>query len=132
MKVTITKDTKKWLTLEQAPIARRIIADMKQDETPITEYAAMAVNCIGNALGHFNWCSRVLEAKAEISGNRRIWNQYSDDSETLDVWIDFTARTDDGFIEGGAYLTDIWNIGGIESEELAAHMYCRIFEEVKR
>ena len=132
MKVRITKEAKQWLTLAEAPAANAIVRDMKEDEWSVAEYAKMAVNCIGNAIGkEYNWCSRVLESDAEISGNARIWNAYSEDSGRLDVWINFTARTYDGFIEGGAYLTDIWNIAGDNQEELASHMYYRRYEEVK-
>ena len=112
--------------------AAAVIRDMKEDEWTAEEYAKMAVNCIGNAIGKgYNWCMSVLESDAEISGNARIWNAYSEDSGRLDVWISFTARTYDGFIMGGAYLTDIWNIDGDNQEELASHMYYRRYEEVK-
>lgn len=132
MKVRITKEAKQWLTLAEAPVANAIIRDMKEYECSAKEYAEMAVNCIGNAIGKgYNWCMSVLESDAEISGNARIWNAYSEDSGRLDVWISFTARTYDGFIMGGAYLTDIWNIDGDNQEELASHMYYRRYEEVK-
>ena len=132
MKVKITKEAKQWLTLAEAPAAQSIIRDMKEDAWGAKEYAVMAVNCIGNAIGkHYNWCSKVLEADAEIAGNRRIWNAYDENSGRLDVWVNFTARTTDGFIEGGAYLTDIWNITGENQPELAGHMYYRRYEEVK-
>lgn len=135
MKVRITKEAKSWLTLAEAPAANAIIRDMRENADDAKEYAAMAVNCIGSACGHMNWCTRVLEADAEIAGNCRIWDTYSSEfgkeSGRLDVWINFTARTTEGYIEGGAYLTDIWNIGRHRPEELAGHMYCRRFEEVR-
>ena len=132
MKVSITKETKQWLTLAQAPIARRIIEEMKEYEWTAKEYAEMAVNCIGNATRNWcNWCSKVLDATAEIAGNQRVWNAYDNESGHLDVWINFTARTYTGFIEGGAYLTDLWQSDGTNYEELASHMYYRIYEEVK-
>lgn len=137
MKVKITQDARRWITLEQAPKAREMIRDFKENEEAHAEigYAQMAVNCIGNAVKDcYNTCGEVLRAEAEISGNRRIYNFYSDESGTLDVWITFTARTTYGFIEGGAYLSDIWQIGRSEEEdkELAGYMYYRLFEEVKR
>ena len=135
MKVRITKEAKSWLTLAEAPAANAIIRSMKEDESDAKEYATMAVNCIGSACGHTNWCTRVLEADAEIDGNYRIWDAYSSEfgkeSGRLDVWISFTARTTEGYIEGGAYLTDIWNITGDNQDELASHMYYRRYEEVK-
>ncbi len=43
MKVSITKESKKVLTLEEAQAARQIILDRKEDEWSVTEYAEIAV-----------------------------------------------------------------------------------------
>lgn len=132
MKVRITNESKEFIVLAEAPAAHAIIRDMKEDLYSGKEYAEMAVNCIGQALGMcYNWCDKVLGADAEIAKNNRVWNAFNKNSRYLDVWINFTARTDEGFLEGGAYLTDIWNIGGADPEELAGHMYYRRFQEVK-
>lgn len=132
MKVRITNESKEFIVLAEAPAAHAIIRDMKEDLYSGKEYAEMAVNCIGQALGKcYNWCDKVLEADAAIAKNNRVWNAFNENSRQLDVWVNFTARTDEGFLEGGAYLTDIWNIGGADPEELAGHMYYRRFQEVK-
>ncbi len=46
MKVSITKESKRVLTLEEVQAARQIILDRKEDEWSVTEYAEMGVNAI--------------------------------------------------------------------------------------
>jgi len=135
MKVCITKDTKKWLTLEQAPKARRIIESMKEDEWSAKEYLDMAARCWlrnaenGNEHDHVE---KVLSASAEIAGNARIWNWFGDDSEHLDVWIRGTVETYGGFIKIGCYLSDICGIGPEEfNRDFPTHTYTRYFTEKK-
>lgn len=129
MKVRITKETKKWMTLEQAPIAHQIIKNEKDDETTAAEYAEMAIRAVyfGSA-----WGVEVLKADASIAGNCRICDQYSDESGTLDIWIDTTVCVNDNeFIIIGAYLSDIWQITGSFDQEIVSHMYIRRFKEVE-
>ena len=71
----------------------------------------------------------IFKAEAHTAKNNRIWNQYcmSDDDpdhETgnMDVWIEFAAELEQGYIKGGAYLTDIWQTGGTDYRQ---HMYIR-------
>ena len=132
MKVTFGKDCKKWMTVEQYEVAKTIIRDMKDDESTPAEYAVYAVNAIGKAFD-IGSCTKVFECTATIAGNRRIWNQFGDDTGTLDIWLEGTARTWDGFVEFGAYLTDIWSISGDNAVDLAKnHMYYKIFTETAR
>lgn len=128
MKVTFAKDFKKHVTLDEAPIIQRIIKSMKEDETPVSEWAEMAINL---ACGQGNFCEKVFEAKASIAKNCRINNYYDEDSRNFDVWIETTAQASNGFYIIGAYLSDIWQIGGIDNKEILSHMYIRIFTEVK-
>lgn len=106
MKVKINAGTKKWLTLEQAPAARKMIQELKEDTFSAKEYAAMA----GLAL-FCNNSVEVLKADAEIAGNRVVWDAYGEGSGFLDVWITAIVKATDMFAEFGVYLTDIWNIG---------------------
>ncbi len=80
MKVSITKESQKVLTLEEAQAARQIILDRKEDEWSVTEYVEMAINAI---CGYSDRCVEVLKATAEINKNRRAWNVYSENSGTL-------------------------------------------------
>ena len=129
MKVRLEKEEKKYITLEEAPIAREIIASMKEDESTAEEYAEMAIRAAydGNA-----WSIDTMRATAKISKNNRAWNEYSNDSGCLDIWIEATAYVNtDEFIMIGAYLSDIWKITGDNNTEIASRMYIRKFKEVK-
>lgn len=123
MKITITADAKKYLTLTQLPIAKQVIKDMKEDEFDYAEQAAR--------IASDGYVVKVYETKATIAGNYRVWNQFGDGSGTMDVWVDFTALTSEGFIMGGAYLSDLWSADGENLEYIREHMYIRKFTETK-
>ena len=133
MKVQITAETKKNISVAQLPAAREIVKSCAEDESSVKDYAASAVNvALKAATGVTNGCVKVLEASARISRNCRAWNNYSDDSDDLDVWIEATAETVEGFIKIGAYLTDVWEITGTDTAtdaEIVWHMYVRRFVE---
>ena len=125
MKVNMSAESKKIITLEEAPIANAIIANLKEDESTAANYAEYAVNaaCKGS-------CIEVFKASAAIAKNRRADNSIIEGSKDLDVWIEATAQTSNGFCIIGAYLTDIWSLTGDNSAEIASrHMYTRIFTE---
>ena len=106
MKVTLPKDYKEIFTMAQLEAAKQVIAQEKdQDEETPAGWAKMAIAEEGS------YPEKILEATATICRNCRIWNQYTDESRDLDVWIEATAKTTEGFMEIGAYLTDIWQSG---------------------
>ena len=104
-----------------------MIAEQREDEETTAGWAEYAVREALKDTG--DYLDRVLEAKAEISGNCRVWNAYNSDSGKLDIWIDATARTEKGFIIIGAYLSDIWQTGATPYKQ---HMWIRYFPEQKR
>jgi hypothetical protein len=125
MNVTMSKESKRIITLEEAHIARAIISGMKEDESTVAEYAKYAVNAACKGL-----CHEVFKASAEIAKNCRINDLYFEGSKNLDVWIEATAQTSDEFCVIGAYLSDIWSLDGDNSAQIAKdHMYVRIFTE---
>lgn len=126
MKVTISNESKKIISLFEMPTVRQMIENLKEDEITAKEYAEMAARV---AIGGYT--VKVFEASASIAKNCRAENNYTNDSGNLDVWIDFTALTSEGFVIGGAYLTDIWNITGNNNEEIRSHMFIRKFTETK-
>ena len=126
MKVMLTAEAKKFITVSEMPIVRQMIEGLKEDENTAKEYAEMAARV---AMG--GYVVKVFEASAEIAKNCRAWNNYTNNSGDLDVWVNFTALTSEGFVMGGAYLTDIWNITGDNNEELRGHMFLRKFTETK-
>ena len=124
MKVTLPKDYRKLFTLEEMDIARKIIRDMKDDDFTPATYAEIAID---HWFAHHTADGRdtVLTAKAEISKNRMAWNAYSDDSRQMDIWVSAVTKTYDGYLEIGAYLTDIWQIGG--EEDFTDRMFAQYF-----
>lgn len=129
MKVTFSKEYKRFLTVEQYERAKEIIREMKDDESTAAEYAQYAVNAIGRACG-IGSCDKVFECSAEIAGNCRIHDYFGDGSGTLDIWLSGIAKTWDGFVKFGAYLSDIWSISYDTAEDIAKnHMYYEIFKK---
>ena len=128
MKVSITQESKKSITAYQMTAAREIVAQLKEDEMSAADYAEYAVNAILNSTDTF--LSEILTAKAEIMRNARAWNAYGDDTADVDVWISGIARTWNGFVEYGAYLTDIWSLASDNYDELAYHMYSVLYKRV--
>lgn len=131
MKVSITKEMKKVITIADMPAVNEVIKTMQYDSTTAKEAAEMAARIASG-----NNDIKVLEASAEIAGNCRIWDYYNFDgcSAHYDVWINFTAIINNGFggiIMGGAYLSDINSADGDNSEEIREHMYIRKFTEMK-
>ena len=123
MKVKITADSKKIIRMYQVDVAKRIVKSLAEDEMSAADYAVYAVNAI--MASRQDGCDRILECTAEIAGNGRAWNSILEDSENLDVWISGIARTYTGYVEFGAYLTDIWNLTGEDDE--AEYMYSAIY-----
>ena len=124
MKVTITAEAKKYITLEEAPIAREIIESMREDEETAAGWAKYAIEaaCYGS-------CEKVYEATATIAKNCRVYDAFGNDSRDLDVWIDATAKTSRGFCIIGFYLTDVWQLSYENQSEIASRMYVRKYFE---
>lgn len=123
MKVRITKNSKKAITLEEASEARQMIIDLDEYDYGTAEYAALAVRAICGS------CEKVYEATAEISKNCRVWNRFTDKSGNLDVWIRFVAKADyKTMIEGAAYLSDIWDITGRPTDAIKYRSYKKIYK----
>lgn len=127
MKVKLTQEMKKYITMDQAPKARSIISDMKEDESTPADYIRYAISAVYDGK---SYDVEVLKAEAEIAKNCRCVDAYADDSGNLDVWIDATAYVNGNeFIIIGAYLTDIWQITSDNMKEIAEHFYVRRFKE---
>lgn len=128
MKVRLPKDYKSIFTLAELEQAKLVIASCKEDSMTAKEWAEYAVNM---ALKGKGCCVEVLKADAKIARNCRIWNSYGSADETtgrIDVWIDATAETSDGFIKVGAYLSDIWQTGETDYRE---HMYIQRYGKIR-
>lgn len=127
MKVSMTSKSKSIITLNEAPAARKIILDLKENPTTVEEYAKIGASVLTEHW-HDGFGVEILKAKAEISKNRSVWDYYHDKSENLDVWIEATARSANAFYEFGIYLSDVWRVGQDESHILE-NMFVRRFTE---
>jgi hypothetical protein len=126
VKISITEESKKYLTVEEHEIAKRIVKEFKAaGSEELQDYARQAAYI---AAGSVN---EVLKASASIARNNRAYNALATDTGMLDVWFDVTASTADGFVIVGACLSDLWQATGDNSEEIASHMYIRRFVEEK-
>ena len=125
MKITVTKDSKRYITLDEAETVKEIIRDFNTPDENLTDYAKIAARIASGE------SCEIIKATAEIAKNCRAWNEYSDHSGELDIWIKFTAFSDfKGFYIVGAYLSDIWqSCGDDNAEELRARFYVREFPE---
>lgn len=127
MKVSISKKSKKVITLAQASIARKLVEEMKDDEMSVNEYAEIAARVAGGNAEY-----EILKAKAEIAKNSRVFNRYGEDTENLDVWIEcYAFNPYKGFFDIGIYLSDIWEISNSNDEEIKKHMYINHFVNCK-
>ena len=124
MKVNMEKDYRQYYTMIDVENAKEIIKMEKEDdENKAKDWAEYAVN---EALkGTDDFLRDIIEASAETAKNCRAWNEYGEGTADMDVWIRCTARTADGYIEVGAYLSDIWKTG---AEEYRQHEYIDYFK----
>ena len=130
MKVQITKDTKKWLTLAQAPYAHQIVEWCK-DDMSAKEAASIAANVTA---GFYNdYAREVLKASAEIcKDNRTPYDYFGEGCEHLNVWVTATVETGNGFMKIGCLLSDIHGVGDDETrKELFNNSYIRYYKEVQ-
>lgn len=123
MKVMMTDDAKKIITLAEAPYARQIIEELKED-AGLQEYARMAANVAG---GNYNY--EILKATAEITRNRNVWDQYGEGTGMLDVLLKIYAFSRyRGFYEIHVYLSDIWQITADNTDEIRDRMWIELYE----
>lgn len=117
MKVQITKDAKKWLTVAEMPTVRQLQKDFASGgdwDTNLNETVKMLARNLS-----FDSVEEIYTATAQIAKNQRIENYYNENSGDLDIWIEATYKTYDEFFVVGAYLSDIWLSDGTpETKEL--------------
>jgi len=126
MKVSITENSKKTLAIADVPAAKATIKHLKDDNTPLSEYANLAFRAAFKE-GYPREC---YTAEAEVTINHRVWQMYGDDSGCIDVWIDSVIRTTSGICLLGFYLSDILNLSDDTRDYVKHHMSIRKFKEV--
>ena len=112
MKVGFDKDYRKLFTLEDIEHTKNVQKDLAEDTMKPAEYLKMAANeFLKNKRS--DYAVEVLSAKAVFAKNGRVFDAYNDAGH-MDVWIEGVVETGMGFLKCGAYLTDIWQIGGTD------------------
>ena len=128
MKVNLTAEMKKFITVAEMPAAKKVMQYEKEnDEWTAQEWAKMAARLVFDDNG-----AKVIEATARIAKNQRVWDAFDEETRDIDVWIEFTAFSEyrSSFIIAGVYLTDLWQLTKDNADEIKSHMYIRRFEEV--
>lgn len=122
MKIKFGAEQKKYIYVSEIPAVKELISEL-QDKDNYGDFSfeiGAAVTC---ATGTNSDSFQILKKEAEIAKNHRIYNHYSDNSGTLDIW--FTIYAYDhyyGFFEIGCYLSDIWAISSENVDEIRSHM----------
>ena len=113
MKVKLEENYKSIYTIQELEMAKEVIKIEKDDEDTAKSWAEYAVReALKNETGDF--CREVIKAEATTAKNCRVHDAYGEGTGCMDVWIEAVAETSDGFIKVGAYLSDIWNTGGVD------------------
>lgn len=111
MKVMLQKNYKDIYTVNDLERAKRVIQYEREDEFSAKDWAEYAVREALRDTG--DYLQEVLKAEAHTSRNCKAWNCYDEDSQDMDVWLEVIAKTAYGFVECGAYLSDVWQTGAI-------------------
>lgn len=116
MKVLLPKNYKRYFTVEEYEIAKEIIKTEKEDASTAKDMAEYAVREALKKDEYDEYLEEVLEAKAEVCKNNdyRVYDKYFEGSQLMDIYISGVARVSYGYLEFGAYLSDIWESGVTE------------------
>jgi hypothetical protein len=127
MKITLPKNYKQWMTVQEFENAREIIREFKGTETAsFREDVQSAARVASRSNGDFE----ILKMSAEIAGNARAENLYNNESGRLDIWVDaYAFDAYEGFYSFGFYLSDLWQLTGENREEIRARMYIREYKK---
>lgn len=127
MKVKLEDGYKDYYTLSDLEKAKAVIKFMKDDESSVKEYAEYALNEALRDADIYSMGIITAEASTAKNSRGRAWDAYGEDTGSMDVWVEALAKTNEGYIEIGAYLTDIWQTG---DDHYSNNMFIRRFKEV--
>ena len=123
MKIRITENTKKQFYMSEMNCIEIAEKTMEESNWITKDDIQTFANLVG-----FN--VTVLKAEAEYAKNNRVYDRFGEGSEHTDVWVSFTGYNGwNTFYIAGAYLSDIWEIGAVDCDELKKRMYIRVFKE---
>lgn len=124
MRIKITEDMKRVITLSEENAVKLVQNCMKEQKNLQWE-AERALELASN-----NTIHEVLKVDAEIAKNSRVWDFYNEGTECIDILV--TAYGFDyfeGFYSVSFYLSDIWQLGSENQEEIKAKMYIRKYTQ---
>lgn len=127
MKVNLTAEMKKFITVAEMPAVKKVMEYAEEDDYSAKDWAKVATRIVFDDNG-----AKIIEAKARIAKNQRVWDTFDEETRDIDVWIEFTAFSEyrSSFIIAGVYLTDLWQLTTDNADEIKSHMYIRQFKEV--
>ena len=128
MKVNLAAETKKFITVAEMPAVKKVMRCANEDEYTATDWARVAARLVFD-----DNAAMIIEARARIAKNHRVWDAFDAETRDIDVWIEFTAFSEyrSSFIIAGVYLSDLWQLTRDNADEIKSHMYIRRFKEVK-
>lgn len=129
MKVTLSKDYKRDMTIHRVEVAKKVIKWAKEDSEKPEDYLRQAVNHILHREDTPDSVDRVLEATAVVAISPK-WDVLFDGSEDLDIMFEGYAKTWNGVVYVCAMLSDIWQFDG--ETDYRSKMYYKFYDERKR
>lgn len=124
MKIKITEDMKRVITLSEENAVKLVQNSMKEQKNLQWE-AERALGLASN-----NVSLEVLKVEAEVAKNRRVWNFYNEGTESIDIWVTaYGFNCFAGFYSVGFYLSDIWQLGSDNAEEIKERMYIKKYTQ---
>lgn len=124
MKVTFEENYKDLYTINEVEAAKIVIKYEKENDSEnVKEWAKIAADYVMK--DQHDYVERILEASAETTRNNRACHAYGEGSGRMDVWVTGIAKTFYGYLEFGAYLTDIWQTGAEDYRNRMWTVYTR-------
>ena len=124
MKIRITNEAKQWMTLAEAPEAKKIIEQYKEYDKESTMWYAEAAARVASG-ENAGW--EILKQVFEIAGNSRANGYYSG---RLDIWMEcYVFNSYEGFYAIGAYVSDLEQLASDNREEIKSHMWIRAYKK---
>ena len=124
MKISLTKEAKRFITVSEYEHIKEISENFKEDD--LMDYARMAASAV------IGWqADEILKASAEYCHDNRAYEALCDGSEYLNIEIIVHAvkwyGDEAGYYEIHAMITDLWELAGDNHREIASRWYVRSF-----
>lgn len=128
MKVNLTAEMKKFITVAEMPAVKKVMRCANEDECTLTDLARVAARLVFD-----DNAAMIIECKSEDCQRISAFGTLSTRRrETLTCGLNLSAFSEyrSSFIIAGVYLTDLWQLTTDNADEIKSHMYIRQFKEV--